>query len=408
MTEQSWQALRTLVLPGLTRVLAQIEQRHAQVRSISPGGTTALDKLRTTLLETEWPRVDLLPERLTRHELDLIPDLISIENDDDVAAKAIRVNVLAPSSRAIRRAWELVVSRGPGIHLSSLLRSLAHLDDRISALLDDPNDVPRIAAWLLHEAIPFGMLNDLQAASTSLNEWANQLPRLSTPVEDGSALWKELQRAILTAGARSVLLAHDAPQLESWARASASRVQEQFCIQYLAELRDGRSWDRDLSDWIAERLGDPEFGNLSGAWRRLESRSPGCTRDFASWRAMRKLEEFFRSVRDPHGRFAFWRDGFGDDIVDVRRVAGGEAALLYLPPLVVAEFANIGFAAYVYPASEWQRLSTRRSGDPRSYQEPSRLVSKPGTKTPYKINHFAGWEVRALPSVTDLMSRRRS
>lgn len=355
--------------------------------------------------ETPLDKIEKLHERLMRRELDLVPDLLAHTTDEEMASKATCVGRLAASPYIVRRSWQLIVTLGPNELLSSLLRDLTRNQPFLEALAAEKADQLRVRTWLEAKSIPEGMLRDLESAERPLVGWTASLPHLSTGVDRDTPLWRLLVHEMLRNGSGQLFRRHPAHDLQAWVSASPSAVQDEFCIQYLVELRAGRTWDPDLGDWIAIRMGEPLFDEPAGQWRRLENRSPGCTKDFANWRALRRLESFFDSIRDPHARFAFWRDGFARHIVDVREVADGAAALLYLPPLVVAEFADTGFAAYAYPGSEWHRLRSLRARNPRDYQQRDRLVPDPVDSTPYKINHFDGWQDKAGPKIRMLLAR---
>jgi hypothetical protein len=175
----------------------------------------------------------------------------------------------------------------------------------------------------------------------------------------------------------------------------------------LIALRPSRGWDEPAFKWIAKRFGDLDFRNPVDFWRRTEQLSEGILRELAAWRALRTLQTFFKSIHDPHGRFAFWKDRFGDQIVGAGTVADGQAAYLHLPPLVVVEFANVGNAAYVYPDSLLNWVESRRSSTERSYKDRARLAKLAGTDTEARIIHAEGWQRTAADMLNRLIKAGR-
>src|SRR5690606_10075651 len=181
----------------------------------------------------------------------------------------------------------------------------------------------------------------------------------------------------LTHGSRATLLRHERDLLawvEELAGDGHATLREDFAANYLRALRKPVRWERPVVDWICKNFDEPKVNLLTGFWRRLDQSTPGLPAAVASWLALQRVEAFFRSIRDPHGRFEFWHSNFASNLVHAELVAGGEGLLMHLPPIAVMEFAQPPNAAYVYPESILGRLQSLRSSSVDSYKMRERLL----------------------------------
>ncbi|MCB9725557.1 MAG: hypothetical protein H6748_16030 [Spirochaetaceae bacterium] len=392
----------------LSNTCARIAERHEISADLKNPDPTALEHLRELLSATPADIVPNLAGRLRRQELDLLADLVAIETISGIARKAVSLAAAAPSKRLARRCWHLLVTRGGSSQLTPLLKALTRDERFLSAVVPEIESRSRFDSWLSDDGLSVGLLGDLEGSQQrKVAAWLQDLPPLSEPIVEDSALFRELMTKLLTTGSRALLASQGTSTLERWLDASPTRVRHEFSIHYVVTFRADRAWSEDLADRVVREIGHPQANAKSTSWRSIEARSAGAGIDFANWIALRELKEFFGSIDDPHGRFKFWERGFGTQIVRVARVAEGEAAMLHIPPLLVIEFANKGYAAYVYAEQDWGHFESLRSKNPRVYQERKRLVRHPGNATPYRILHPEGWQSDASRTVTSLLRQRR-
>jgi len=397
-----WDSLRDYRPERLEQVREEIERYHTRRAELDEPETDRVERLRELLQATDDSEIGRLAGELERLDLMAVADLLLGEQDTIIIEKALSLSAAARLSDLVRRSWMLAVRTKPE---RSLVRLVSIGIENGLGQAIAPN-ATRVASWVRDGDLPLGLLLDLEAGGEPLLEWFDGLPALEVDIDRDGALMDELRVQLLTASQRRTLETHRGDLL-GWVRELSSKtrstLREDFTLHYLGKLREGRGWDEEIVDWILESFGEPDVARVVGIWRRLEDRSPGCVRDLASWLAMRRLEEWFDEVPDPHGRFEFWRSNFASSLIHAEAVAGREAILLHLPPIVVVEFAHVGNAAYLYPESQLSWLQSIRAARLDDYKNKDRLIRRPSRGEPYRIIHFQGWQLREAPELRRLI-----
>lgn len=405
----AWDALARFTPEKLRAATQRAAELHAVPADASfPASPDVVAALRERLRATPLEQIDELAGRLRRVELHAVADLLAGREDESIVEKAVRLGLLSRLTTLRQRCWRLAVDTGPARGLHAILRGFADEGSLSSALELAGDDFERVQGWIEAPSIQEGLLLDRRARPAGdCAHWRSLLPQTPAPITPETPLWSAFQVAFLTQAPAELLVSEGAAPLLSMASECGAATQEEFARHYLIELRPSRRWNETVFNWIANRFGGLDYRNPVDFWRRTEQLSEGILRELAAWRALQTLQSFFNSIRDPHGRFAFWKDRFGDQIVGAGTVAGGQAAYLHLPPLVVVEFANVGNAAYVYRDEHLTWVESRRSPIENSYKDRARLARLPGSKTEARIIHSDGWQRTAADLLNRLITAGR-
>lgn len=405
----AWDALARFKPEKLAAAAQRVAEFHAVPADSSlPASPDVVSALRERLRATDLELIDELAGRLRRVEIHAVADLLAGREEASIVEKAVRLGLVSKVATLRKRSWRLAVEAGPSDGLHSILRGFADEGSLRSALELSSGDFERVQSWLGAPSIQEGLLLDRRAHPTGdCAYWRSLLPQTSPPIIQETPLWSAFRVVFLTQAPAELLIGEGVVSLLSMAKECGAATQEKFARHYLIELRSPRRWNEAVFEWISGRFGDLDLQNPVDFWRRTEQLSEGILRELAAWRALRTLESFFKSVRDPHGRFAFWKDRFGDQIVGAGTAAGGQAAYLHLPPLVVVEFANVGNAAYVYPDSNLGWIESRRSPVESSYKDRKRLARLPGSNAEARIIHSDGWQLAAAGMLNRLIKAGR-
>ena len=405
----AWADLQRFAPLQLQKKLAEVEAVHkvlVESGDLAPG---LLEALRRKLEQTPSSDIPALAGTLSKRELVAIADLLVSRPGEEIESKAVSLGTTVKSGGLVARSWKLIIDGGSQSALEKIIASGLGKGLSGSITFDDLA-TNRVAAWFGSAGLMRNLLGDLERSTTKLGAWFAQLPSLTTEITSDSELGKALQMAILTDGSKILLMRHKSDLLP-WMRDELSRsrsaLPEHFSANYLLRMRDDKTWDADVIDWITGKLGVPKPEALVDSWRRIDRRSPGVVRELASWLALRQLEKFFRDIRDPHGRFKFWRDNFANDFAHVEPLAHREAMLLHIPPIAVVEFAHKGNAAYVYSQQHLDWLSAGGFHDVDYYKRRSALVKRPSDRSEFRIIHQKGWQRRYLSDLRNLVVRGR-
>ena len=405
----AWADLRRFSPLQLQLKLAEIEALHKVLLEsieLEPG---LLEALRTKLEKTPNSEIAALAGTLSKRELVAIADLLVSRPGQDIEAKAVSLGTIIRVSGLISRSWKLIVDGGPQNALEKIIAS--GLRNGLSkGITFDESATNRVAAWFGSTGLIRSLLVDLDQSTTKLDAWFARLPSLTTKFTSDSELGKAMRMAVLTNGSKKLLMRHKndlLPWMRDELQKSRSTLAEHFSANYLLQLREDKTWDDDIIDWIIDQLGAPRPEAPIDSWRRIDRRSPGVVRELASWLALRQLEKFFRDIKDPHGRFKFWRNNFSNDFAHVEPLAHREAMLLHIPPIAVVEFAHKGNAAYVYSERHLGWLSTVGYHDVDFYKRKDVLAKRPSDRSEFRIIHQKGWQNRYLNDLKSLVGRGR-
>lgn len=395
----SWAVLERFEPSELRQALRAIEDRHRRAAEIDDSERSSrIERVRELLRTTEDDRVPLLCARLTRRDLFLLPDLIAAETEPAIERRACLLAGAAKLGEIPRRTWKLTVEQGPHSGLHAVLR--AYREPRwLAEIVSYEVDVPRVERWIAAETLEAGLAGDREREhAATVEEWASDLPPMSTPLDPASPLWPAIWCELLQGGSRRVLAAERSSTLIERAQSLGTAVVDAFVVNYLVRFRSGRAWETQIIDWAIRKHGRPTADSVVGVWRRAETRDPGVVTELLSWLALRTLGDFFRSVNDPGGRFEFWKKHFGHLLLEAHRLCGGEAAALRFPGVVVVEFANYGNAAYVYPDSQLSWVLRSQALSPSDLKDLGRVIRLHSGD--FRIIHGGEWQRSAAERMT--------
>lgn len=394
----SWARLRNFKPTELQSAATLIGSLHSEVAAPSAPDTNVVEKLKRLLERSKLEELPILLSRLSRRELLAVADVLATSASTVIRTKAAKLGELSKYGPLTGRCWKMCVDRRANQHLVQVVRS-GLAQGFWNSVCEDEGDLGRVKQWVAGDQLAEGLLEDIESRRSSLGAWFDTLPRLVHPLRTDSFLTEEIRSAVLTKGNRQTLTTHQSylmPWVDDLSIKSRAGLKEAFASNYLAQLRNGQAWSDDIVDRLLNDLGRPPLGSLVDVWRRIDKRSPGVVKELLSWMAMRDLESFFRKARDPHGRFKFWRDNFRDNFASVRPLAGYQAMLLHMPPIIVVEFAEVGNAAYVYSERERSWLEKRGGFGVSYYKRRDNLLSRPSDGREFRIFHQKGWEGRYL------------
>lgn len=390
----SWAAIQRFESSELRRALRAIEETHRRSAEIDDSERSSrIERVRELLRATPDDKVPMLCARLTRRDLFILPDLIAAETEAAIEQRACLLAGAAQLGEIPKRSWKLTVRQGPHSGLHAVLR--AYREPRwLAEIVGNVDDVPRVGRWLAGETLEAGLAADRERErATTVEEWMSGFPLMKPPLDEASPVWPAFWRELLQGGSRRVLGGEHPSTLIERAQSLGEGVVDAFVVNYLVRFRSERAWHTRIIDWAIRKYGRPSADSVIGVWRRADTRDPGVIAEVLSWLALRTLDDFFRSVNDPGGRFEFWKKNFGHLLLEAHRLCGGEAAALRFRGVVVVEFANYGNAAYVYPDSELPWVLRSHARSPGDVKDLGRLIRL--STGDFRIIHSVAWQESA-------------
>lgn len=384
LTSQALEKVRTLH-PTRKRVAMEVDSQF-------------LEKLKSLLLRTPFPELPELAQSLNVQYLRGSLLLLCLEDEERLVEKAEIVILQRRRRDLLAYAWYLLKMRYPVPRLERVARVLGKKFGW-KRVVPAESLSDRISAWFVSSPLDSSILRDfLQSGATKLESWLENVD-----IHRNSGLFRAVRRRLLMWFDKATIdrLGHE--YLLKIAQDERDQAQREFAARYLNQLKTENHWQFPVLNWIKGKFGSPprEAKALTLFWKSVESEA---RMRFKKWAVERALGEFFKDINDPNGRFRFWKR-FSDHIIEVEKTADGDVALLDFGHFGVVEFAQIGNAAYVYPAVHFQQVrqrAARRIYDNRALKIPSRTIKKLAWDG--RIIHSGAWQHRAGIRIRSLLS----
>lgn len=377
----------------------QLLKAESEVRSAHPETVDSyphtmpdvLERLRQLLGSTAEEELMELARRLPLPDLRAALHLLCLNEDELILERAERLLRYRPRRDLVFPAWKLLLANYPAIYLERSFKFLVSKhrypwlqDDETAGILDK---------WLSADRLSRGVFDDIEASCPEdIDAYF-----LKFGIPESSLLRGVVWQEIL-ANASARLINRVGPRtLLRQALLKHAGVQKNFAANYLCKLRHRSAWNDQVLNWIRDKYGVPPMQEMHlPFWRGIPDE---ICREFRRWANETTIRKFFETIHDPHGRFLFWRD-FIDEMEEVRVVAGGQAMIMDFGRFGVAEFSEIGNAAYIYRANDFIKIRGIKGYAPLSAFKIKSAVYQ-------RIIHRKDWQAEWLGTIKDLIRRRQ-
>ena len=386
----------------LLEALEQVRRLHPQLVGLEEEpGVDTLAELRERLLAAPDQGLAEFAHLLGPRELRSMVYLLATDRSSPVRARAAEVVLSRPRGDLVSLTWRLLRDNYPVNEAEPVARVLG---ESFGWWRAEPENSERLARWFSSESLPGGLLADFSSSGRRA-EFGAWLSGLGFDSRHGlsRATW---EMALLSASAELIdRIGHSA--LLDRAKGSHSVLQQGFGRHYLAVCCGGDRWLNEVLEWIRSRFGMPSRRDkgLTPFWRPVPAED---RQWFRQWAIQGTVRDFFKTAKDPYQRFAFW-SGFLDKAVDARQALGQAAVLIDFGTFGVVEFAEVGNAAYLYPAATFDEIWSRvpRASIPADLKEPEATLDghRGGPRRDGRIIHFQDWQRRHTPWIRSLLRR---
>ncbi len=385
-------------------VLESIRRQHPHTSGhFAAPDQSLMGDVRHRLLEADRSRLTELARTFQLSELRAVLYLLAIDTNHEVRDRAAEVVLARERTDFLRIAWTLLCNHYPNDPLEMVV---GRMGSRIGWERATSNRElsARLPEWFAAPRLPSGLLRDF--ASQSTDELDNWLAEWGLDERQGlnMGVWADA----LSSADKGLIARIGHEVLLRRAQRSRQGLQEEFCRNYLVALEGRQLWKQRVLEWIQSKYDKPfrlEEG-LTTFWYSI----PAQVRDeYRRWANEETIRDFFESARDHYGRFEFWQ-GFIEHVEDARMALGQEAMLMDFGSFGVAEFAEVGNAAYVYPHEFFPRIWNRDSSAmaPGDLKERKATLRgrRGGPNLDGRILHSGEWQLRYGPWIQRLIESR--
>ncbi len=374
-----------------TRTLAVLEKiRRDHPQRISrelPPPASLIDNIRRKLLECPSDRLELLATGLGDVHIRAVLQLF-VQDDEELVherCEYVLLRRVAPWLQELM--WSALVMHYPLVRLERVIGMAVE-----TRRTDEPAICQNLRRWLSWGKLPEAIVRDY--ANGELRPFEAWLEERGMPAV--SALHRAAWRYVLTQAPTDILRGFPAPWLCERLSSEPMEIQRSGARHYLCTLEKRANWAPTILEWIRKRYGLPLKGTHQREfWKRVPE---PVRKEFRRWAMERELEQYFKRVRDPHGRFEFWRE-FLDEIEEIILPLGDAAMLINFGSFGVAEFSDSGNAAYVYSAVVFRGIASQQHYSVRDL--------KLYGEEKFRIIHREGWQLNYRPHIEALIRRGR-
>ena len=384
---------------AVEETLEAVRRDHPIVGTAIPTPETdLLAVVRQRLLDATEAGLNQLAFDFKAIELRACLKLLCMAEHPIVHERAVEIVRFRPRPDLLRPAWSLLVNHYPVERLEALVTKLGATYNW-KGLAPGPRSVARFEAWFGKEKLLSGMIEDfIRTDSTDLDEWLD-----GNEIDPTSNLAGQLWIEVLRRAERKLIEKLGHLTLLTRAERETAAVQRIFQRKYLEELEDRNGWNEGVLKWIRNQHRVPNRGtNQSEFWRSV---SDPVRTEFRRWANESILRAYFDEIDDPHGRFVFWKQ-YIDHIEDAAVELDGQVGLIDFGHFGVVEFSRIGNAAYVYPASAFDRIRNVWGSNEGGFKDRHRTVDRPskGPNGDGRMIHVSDWQSRYRSWIWELIN----
>lgn len=252
--------------------------------------------------------------------------------------KVVKALLSKPSMEFILPAWHLAQEY---IEDSMFMRTLTELARRLESR-DVQLERVELARVVLAapDAVKY-LLKHMDEEPQALLAWTRSFGNELVRIQQDGKLFTLLEDVIYREADLPLLRKQSVVRMFIWAKGTTDSKRQDFGVNYLSKIPLSDCYF-DIVEYLIERYGLPAKGHEF--WRRVPEK---VRKALQSLIAERMLNEFFEGINDPERRFEFWKR-FKDDLHDIHYPRERQHALLVFQGIFVAEFRDMGNAAYIY------------------------------------------------------------
>jgi len=375
----------------LLEVIKDVRRDHPDSEvSTKTVSADLLNQVRFKLRAARRDQLNALADSLMPRELKAALQLLCMNEDEIIHNRADAILRYRPRKDLVKPAWRFLLANYPVDRLESLFGF--YLEHFGYDFIGGVEYGVRLRRWLSAKRLVSGLFEEFsESAKKDIEGWLRD-----ARIPDWAQLKSEFWRELLGSAPRNLIDAIGHEILLDRAQKETIAVQRSFASNYLIQLGGRESWSFIVLRWIRDQFGVPPKSEdgLTPFWRRIPYE---IRREFRRWVNETTIQQFFDRIRDPHGRFKFWKE-FIDEIEEAEVVLADAAMLMDFGKFGVVEFSEKGNAAYVYRRITFQRFKM---------MEFLRSVSdlKDQTVAEDRIIHSGSWEEKYRPKIKHLLRR---
>jgi hypothetical protein len=361
-------------------------------------GTGLLEVLREKLRTATDLTIHDVASRLSPREVRACLQLMAMPEGELIHDRALLAVQSRHRSDLVRPAWSLLTNHYPVDRLERFLREIGP-NYQWAGLAREPQDAERLDLWFSRESLPSGMVaHFIRTSWSDVDQWM-----IHEGIDIRSRLATHVWVRILTKCKKKLIEKVGHTTLLEKARTQIVAVQSVFQKRYLNELEGRRGWQEGILEWIRFQHDVPRRGSAQTPfWTDVPLR---IREEFRRWAIEEQLRRYFDQIEDPHGRFVFWKQ-YLDHIDDVRIRMSGHVGLIDFGHFGVAEFSNVGNAAYVYPASHFARMWNVRGNVEGDFKRMDMTVRRPSPgPNGGRMLHTHDWQSRYRSWIWEVINR---
>lgn len=366
-------------------VLDELRQKHPILRR---RGTVSMDEtiielVRKQLQQCSWDNLWSIAATFDVRKLLACFEIVVSDREGDVAEKAAEIIKQRPRDRFIEQGWFRLVVLYPHPLLEKLVKKL--IEERGFKVLEQNKKVSdRVPRWFISTSLSAGVLDDYEQ-----EDHENLSSFLSVNfLNEEHGLYKAVWREMLSKGSAASIKKESAKKvLEEFKKPENAQYLEEFCSNYLNQLKTIQNWTPNILEFIENKFGSPEPPDPNEPietpfWKKI---LPPVKQEFRQWQMLREIQSFFEGERAN-----FWRKYVEKGLINqVTRMSGVGGFMLDFGHFGVIEFKSVGNAAYVYPRDVFKSfwLLADYSTNPGYYKDRTKTI---------RHRHYPFWDGRII------------
>ena len=362
--------------PAIEEALSVIREAYPSAEDLPPEADSDLvSAVLSKILSTPDEQLASLQRGFTPRERVASVHAYIEAHSTSERVKVSKALLSKPSMEFILPAWHLVQEY---VEDSLFTRTLTEVSRRLEGQDVQLGRVEVARVVLAAPDIVKHLLLSMSEEPQALMAWSKSFGNELVRIQKDSKLLTLLEDEIYRNADRPLLQKQSVTRMFIWAKGTSDLKRQEFGANYLTEILLPECYF-DIVEYLIDRYGLP-----AKVRKALQS-----------FMAERMLNEFFEGINDPERRFEFWKR-FKDNLHDIHYPQERQHALLVFKGIFVAEFRDIGNAAYIYDIVYLDEILKKLGQNNANLKEKHHLD---------RIVHREGWQFAWEPPIKKYLAR---